>query len=66
MQHIILSSKKMTSQNNSYEIKLVPYNKTCSRIEKLDKVMCRKINISFVLLTNANSNLEFAHELKYQ
>ncbi len=28
MQHMILMSKKMTSQNKLYEIKFVPYNKT--------------------------------------
>jgi hypothetical protein len=28
MQHMILMSKKMTSQNKLYEIKLVPYTKT--------------------------------------
>ncbi len=31
MQHMILMSKKMTSQNKLYEIESVPYNKPLSR-----------------------------------
>jgi hypothetical protein len=38
----------------------------CCMIEKLDKVTFRKINIKYVLLTNANFNLALVHEFKYQ
>jgi hypothetical protein len=38
----------------------------CTRIKFFDKVMFRKINVKYVLLTNANLNLVLAHELKHQ
>ncbi len=38
----------------------------CCWIEDLDNVMFRKINIKYVLLTNANFNFVLVHEFEYQ
>jgi hypothetical protein len=38
----------------------------CSRIENVDKVTFRKIDIKFVLLTNTNLKLVMAHKLRNQ